>query len=66
MSAQNLTPEMEYMVKILEKLVNIPSPSGYTKRRPSGAFLLPIPAKEALLWKCRERQRKNRNRGRWA
>ena len=26
MSAQNLTPEMEYMVKILEKLVNIPSP----------------------------------------
>ncbi len=29
MSKQVLTPETEYMVKILEKLVNIPSPSGY-------------------------------------
>jgi len=31
MSKQILTPEMEYIVKILEKLVNIPSPSGFTK-----------------------------------
>ena len=44
MSAQNLTPEMEYMVKILEKLVNIPSPSGYTKE------IMETIKEEAALW----------------
>ncbi len=44
MSIQNLTPEMEYMIKILEKLVNIPSPSGYTKE------VMEVIKEEAARW----------------
>lgn len=31
MSEKKFTPDMEYIVKILERIVNIPSPSGFTK-----------------------------------